>query len=121
MSRRRRPRLISALMSPFLTLFLIALAVSAGYAGGRLHQWYRHALERDNAWRDGYDQASGTLFKVAARVARRRVGEQTGDVARSRGEGTVTDISKASSAGRHSFEARHEVTHRLPSLRRQAG
>lgn len=99
-----------------LLTFLFILAASVGYACGRVHQWYRHALERDEAWRDGYDQASGTLFKTAARVMRRKPGEHTGDIplARKPGENaTVTAITEAPSAGRHSLDLRHEITRRL--------
>jgi hypothetical protein len=95
------------------TSFLVILAVSAGYAGGRIHQWYRTALERDRAWRDGYDQASGTLFKTAARVMRRKPGEYTGDIPLQPKSDNVTPITEALSAGRHSLDLRHEVTRRL--------
>jgi hypothetical protein len=94
-----------------LITFLVILAVSAGYAAGRLHQWYRTALERDRAWRDGYDLASGSMFKTAARVMRRKPGEIP--LVRKAAPGTVTDITEAPSAGRHSFDLRHEVTRRL--------
>jgi hypothetical protein len=96
--------------------FFLVLAVSGGYAGGRLHQWYRTALERDAAWRDGYDQASGTLFKTATKVLRRKPGENTSDiplVRKASSDDNVTDITEAPSAGRHSFDLRHEVTRRL--------
>ncbi len=94
----------------FLTGLLI-FTTSAGYAAGRVHQWYRHALERDEAWRDGYDQASGTLFKVATRVARRRHGEHTGDIPPAR---AAAGSTAAGRVGRHSFDLRHEITRRLP-------
>ncbi len=108
-------------MSLPLIAFLIVFAAACAYAAGRLHQWYRTALERDEAWRDGYDQASGTLFKVATRVMRRKPGEHTTDIPLPRQpttittseDATVTDITDAPSAGRHSFEIRHEVTRRL--------
>ncbi|MFI7544366.1 hypothetical protein [Actinoplanes sp. NPDC049599] len=51
--------------------FQIALAVIfvivTAYAGGRVHQWYRHTFERDLAYREGYNQASRTLFHLAVR------------------------------------------------------
>jgi len=105
--------------------FLVVLAASAGYAGGRIHQWYRTALERDRAWRDGYDQGTGTLFKVATKVLRRKPGENTGDiplVRKASPDDNVTDITAAPSAGRHSFDLRHEVTRRLaPTAEEQVG
>jgi len=97
-----------------LASLALALAVAGAYAGGRLHQWYRHALERHEAWRDGYDRASGTLFKHAARAGLRRAGEETGEIPQAEtADATVTAITDAPSAGRHSFETRHEVTRRI--------
>lgn len=106
-------------MPLFFVFFLVVLAASVGYAAGRVHQWYRTALERDRAWRDGYDQGTGTLFKTAARLIRRKPGENTGEIAVPKAAvvaDNVTDISEAPSAGRHSFEIRHEVTRRLAPL-----
>lgn len=105
-------------MTGFITILGVLIFLSVAYAAGRIHQWYRTALERDDAWRAGYDQASGTLFKLAARVStRRRAGEGTADVA---GPGTekqpaptVVAITEAPSFGRHSLELRHEQTRRL--------
>jgi len=50
-----------------VVIFLLALAlvVASAYASGRIHQWYRNGLERDQAYRDGYDQASHSLFDMA--------------------------------------------------------
>jgi hypothetical protein len=51
--------------------FQIALAVifviGIAYSAGRVHQWYRHTFERDVAYREGYNQASRTLFHLAVR------------------------------------------------------
>lgn len=106
-------------MSLPVVAFLVIFALACGYAAGRMHQWYRHALERDAAWRDGYDQGSGTLFKVATRVMRRKPGESTADILLlsakdTEATATVTDITDAPSAGRHSFDLRYAVTRRLP-------
>jgi hypothetical protein len=108
-------------MSLFLVFFPIALGISAGYAAGRIHEWYRHALERDQAWRAGYDQASGTLFKVATKVMRRKPGENTGEIppaAEVAAASNVTDITEApSAAGRHSYEDAQAVTRRLKPIK----
>lgn len=40
------------------------------YVGGRLHQWYRHTLDREDAYRDGYNTATKSLFHLATRVGR---------------------------------------------------
>jgi hypothetical protein len=47
---------------------LIAFLACAGYAGGRLHQWYRTGQDRDEAYRDGYDTATRSVFSMAARI-----------------------------------------------------
>jgi hypothetical protein len=51
--------------------FQIALAVvfviGIAYSAGRVHQWYRHTFEKDVAYREGYNQASRTLFHLAVR------------------------------------------------------
>lgn len=44
-------------------MFVIVIA----YAAGRVHQWYRRSFERDVAYREGYNQASVTLFPLAVR------------------------------------------------------
>ena len=49
-----------------ITLALLMMICSA-YAGGRVHQWYRHSMERDAAFREGYNHASESLFPLAAR------------------------------------------------------
>jgi hypothetical protein len=57
--------------SPVLyqVVFTILLVIATSYAAGRVHQWYRHGLERDLAYRDGYDEASHSLFHLATRGA----------------------------------------------------
>jgi hypothetical protein len=49
-----------------IALAVIFVIVTA-YAAGRVHQWYRHTFERDLAYREGYNQASRTLFHLAVR------------------------------------------------------
>jgi hypothetical protein len=39
--------------SVVLFVLLAAFLACTGYAAGRLHQWYRMGLERDEAYRDG--------------------------------------------------------------------
>ncbi len=50
------------------TFFVLIFALCTSYAAGRLHQWYRHAHERDEAWRTGYDSATRSLFHLASRT-----------------------------------------------------
>jgi hypothetical protein len=54
--------------SVVLVLLLAAFLACTGYAGGRLHQWYRMGQERDEAYRDGYDTATRSVFSMAARI-----------------------------------------------------
>jgi len=45
----------------------VAMVIFTSYVAGRLHQWYRHGFDRDVAYREGYNQASHTLFQLAVR------------------------------------------------------
>jgi hypothetical protein len=51
-----------------LTCLPAAFTACVGYAAGRLHQWYRTVLERDEAYRHGYDTATRSVFSLAARL-----------------------------------------------------
>ena len=46
----------------------VVMVVFTSYVAGRVHQWYRHGFERDAAYREGYNQASHTLFQLAVRT-----------------------------------------------------
>jgi hypothetical protein len=54
----------SALLISLLAVFVAC----TGYAVGRLHQRYRTGRVRDEAYRDGYDTATRSVFSLAARV-----------------------------------------------------
>jgi hypothetical protein len=54
--------------SAVLFVLLAAFLTCTGYAAGRLHQWYRIGQERDEAYRDGYDTATRSVFSMAARI-----------------------------------------------------
>jgi hypothetical protein len=54
--------------SVVLFILLAAFLACAGYAAGRLHQWYRTGQDRDEAYRDGYDTATRSVFSMAARI-----------------------------------------------------
>ena len=54
----------SAVLLTLLALF----AASCGYAAGRLHQRYQTERDREEAYRDGYDTATRSVFSLAARV-----------------------------------------------------
>lgn len=51
-----------------LIVLLAVLVACTGYAAGRLHQWHRSGLDRDEAYRDGYDTAARSTFSLAARI-----------------------------------------------------
>jgi hypothetical protein len=74
----------------------MSLTTTAAYAAGRLHQWYAHARDLDQAWREGHEAATRTLFPVAARAARRRPSPRPGI-------GTRLD---SATIGRHSVAGR---------------
>jgi hypothetical protein len=48
-------------------MFAVAIVIFTAYAAGRVHQWYRHGFEREEAFREGYNQASHALFHLATR------------------------------------------------------
>ena len=61
-------------------LFVFAFALCTSYAAGRVHQWYKHALDRDEAWRGGYDRATHSLFNLATRAGREAQAAPTASV-----------------------------------------
>ena len=46
----------------------LAFVIATGYAIGRVHQWYRYGTERDQSYRDGYGEASQSMFDMAVRT-----------------------------------------------------
>lgn len=46
-------------------LLALGLVVPSSYVAGRVHQWYSHSLRRDAAFRQGYDDASQSMFSLA--------------------------------------------------------
>jgi hypothetical protein len=77
-----------------LTVLIVVFGLSTGYAAGRIHQWYRTSLDRDEAYRDGYDTATQSLFSVAARAVKGR----RADKAAARGTASVSSILEAPGA-----------------------
>ncbi|WP_433367438.1 hypothetical protein ACQPZX_39620 [Actinoplanes sp. CA-142083] len=60
----------SALVFTLLAVFLAC----SGYAAGRLHQRYQMERDREEAYRDGYDTATRSIFSLAARLVAPRRG-----------------------------------------------
>lgn len=48
-------------------ILALAFVIASGYAAGRIHQWYKQGIERDEAYRNGYDRASRAMFDLATR------------------------------------------------------
>jgi hypothetical protein len=46
-------------------VFAVAFVIASGYALGRIHQWYRDGVARDEAYRSGYDRASDCMLTMA--------------------------------------------------------
>jgi hypothetical protein len=84
----------------FLVLTLSVL-LSSAYAVGRIHQWHKYGLERDEAYRTGYDKASRTI-----------IGMMTGRHHLSPTKGAT--ISQLTARRRARYGGRHERGHRLP-------
>jgi len=52
----------------FIILILtLGFVVSSAYAMGRIHQWYKHGVERDEAYRSGFDKASHAMMELIRR------------------------------------------------------
>jgi len=53
----------------YLLLLVLTLSIllSSAYAVGRIHQWNKHGLERDEAYRLGYEKASLSIITMMSR------------------------------------------------------
>lgn len=54
---------------PLFLALTLSLLMSSAYALGRIHQWHKHGLERDEAYRRGYDKASMSILSMMTRRA----------------------------------------------------
>lgn len=54
-------------VAPVLAVVMVA---SLCYAGGRIHQFYRQGMDRDLAFRQGYNEATKSLFSLATRTSK---------------------------------------------------
>jgi hypothetical protein len=59
-------------------VFAVAFVIASGYALGRIHQWYRDGVARDEAYRNGYDRASDCMLNMALRKQADRSGAAPG-------------------------------------------
>jgi hypothetical protein len=97
--------------SAVLFILLAAFVACTGYAAGRLHQWYRTGQDRDEAYRDGYDTATRSVFSMAARIIGPRRAERpairaSAPVRSSAAAGDATSCSPDLSSRRASEDAR---------------
>lgn len=44
--------------------FALMFALTAAYACGRLHAWYRQTNEREEAFQRGYDKATHSMYRL---------------------------------------------------------
>jgi hypothetical protein len=56
--------------SAFHTIVYVLVSMLCAYGGGRIHEWYKHSMDRDRSFREGYNHGYRTLFSVAARTTR---------------------------------------------------
>ena len=89
--------------APGNNLFFLALTfsifISGAYALGRIHQWHKNGLDRDEEYRRGYDKASLSILDMMSRQS--SVGAGPG--------ATVTPLagrSRARLQGRHARDRR---------------
>jgi hypothetical protein len=54
--------------SVLIFLLLALLVACSGYAAGRLHQRWQTALDREEAYRDGYETGTRSVFSTAVRM-----------------------------------------------------
>jgi hypothetical protein len=54
----------------FQVIGYVVISVLCAYSGGRVHQWYKHSMDRDGAFREGYNHGYRMLFQLATRRSR---------------------------------------------------
>jgi hypothetical protein len=58
------------LLAPGLATFLLVIMC---YIAGRVHQFFKQTIEREQAYREGYNHATRSLFSLATQATSRRV------------------------------------------------
>src|SRR4051812_16217494 len=87
----------------FLVLTL-SILLSSAYAVGRIHEWHRHGVERDEAYRRGYDKASLSIITMMNSQDHGRGGPRA--VATS-----VVTVPSARRSGRHARGRQFSADH----------
>lgn len=78
------------LVNVFAVVFLVALC----YSVGRLHEFTRRVSERENAFADGYNLATKSLFSLATRATKGMTIERNKPVTPIRGAAAVSRKGK---------------------------
>jgi hypothetical protein len=60
-------------------IFYVLISVLCAYGSGRIHQWYKHSMDRDRSFREGYSHGYRALFPLAARSTRSATGQDDPD------------------------------------------
>jgi hypothetical protein len=60
--------------STFQIIACIVISILCAYGGGRIHQWYKHGMDRDRSFREGFNHGYHALFPHAARGPRPAAG-----------------------------------------------
>jgi len=56
--------LIAPENSFIIIVLTLSIITSSAYGVGRIHQWYKHGIQRDEAYRTGYDKASYSIMDM---------------------------------------------------------
>jgi hypothetical protein len=87
-----------------ILVLTLAVLLSSAYAVGRIHQWHKYGLERDEAYQIGYDKASRTIIGMMTGRHPRSTAQRAGRTTRPR----------VGPGGRHAGGHRLLADHRRP-------
>lgn len=82
------------------------MLVGLTYVAGRVHQFFKQTNEREQAFRDGYNTATRSLFALATRTAK---GQPPPSPKPMRGYASVPHESLSPAPARHRAEGRRKV------------
>lgn len=84
----------------------VAMLVGLTYVAGRVHQFFKQTNEREQAFRDGYNTATRSLFALATRTAK---GQPPPSPKPMRGYASVPHESLSPVPARHRAEGRRKI------------
>src|SRR5690242_9094734 len=82
--------------SALIVVLLAVFVACCAYAAGRLHQRFQMKTDREEAYRDGYDTATRSVFSLAARIIAPRRAVRGSAAVRPVVEGSVVPSSAPS-------------------------